>query len=97
MIWIDPEQYCIIIPRGDTGLFTVNIFDSYVNEETDMAVFAVWIFPGGAEAGDVGGVDGDLVGDARSVGLCVGGRCWGGWDLGCDSDRLGVGGCCRWS
>ena len=42
MIWIDPEQYCIIIPKGDTGLFTVNIFDSYVNEETDMAVFAVW-------------------------------------------------------
>lgn len=42
MIWIDPEQYCITIPKGDTGLFTVNIFDSYVNEETDMAVFAVW-------------------------------------------------------
>ena len=42
MIWIDPEQYCIIIPKRDTGLFTVNIFDSYVNEETDMAVFAVW-------------------------------------------------------
>ena len=42
MICIDPEQYCIIFPKGDTGLFTVNIFDSYVNEETDMAVFAVW-------------------------------------------------------
>lgn len=42
MIWIDAEQYCITIPRGDTGLFTVNIFDSYVDEDTDMAVFAVW-------------------------------------------------------
>lgn len=42
MIWIDPEQYCITIPKCDTGLFTVNIFDSYVDEETDMAVFAIW-------------------------------------------------------
>ena len=26
-------------------------------------------------AGDVGGADGDLAGNARGVGLCVGGRC----------------------